>query len=101
MLWNTLIHSVLGVIGREAFVWSPQAIAGALGIAAAVQGIDMMTVYRRHVALFLASPAGEDAGEVRAFRQGLKIKLPQLYVLKVVWYSCITLLVAAAARALM
>lgn len=100
MLCNTLIHSAHGILGREVFLWSPQAVAGVLCISAAVQGIDMVVVYRRHYALFRTSPAGQDAAEVRAFRHGLKTKLPQLYLMKVVWYSFITLVVAAAARAL-
>lgn len=89
-----------GVLGREAFGWSWQALAGVLGISTVVQGIDMLAVYSRHNALFLASSAGQDPAAVYAFRQGLKIKLPQLYVMKVIWYSFITLTVAAIARAL-
>lgn len=101
MLWNTLIHAVLGVLGRNAFAWSLQGTAGAVGIAAVVQGIDMIRVYRYHNGRFLASPAGQSEDEIRAFRQGLKIKLPQLYILKILWYASITLLSAAVSRALM
>lgn len=98
MLMNTLIHAALGVIGRNVFVWSWEGAALAVGSAALIQAIDMVRLYRYHNTRFLASPAGESDEEIQRFRRGLKVKLPQIYLMKVVWYTIITVAVAAIAR---
>lgn len=98
MTWNTLLHTVLGVLGHKDFIWSQSGVVLAIIFAGIVQGIDMVRVFRYHHARFFSSPAAERPDEVVSFRHSLMVKLPQIYLFKVILYGLITLLAAGITR---
>jgi len=98
MIWNLLIHIIAGILGRNIFTFTLHGILWCLLITAIVQGIDMIRIYNYHKKrIEQASPHVKEE-QVRIFRKRTPIIMPQIYILKVLFYGAVTLVVSAIVR---
>jgi len=98
MIWNLFLHIIAGIVGRHIFTLKASGILWCLLIAAIVQGIDMIRVFKSHKKrIERASPQLREE-QMRNFRKRAPVIMPQIYVGKVLLYGAITLIVSAIAR---
>lgn len=98
MIWNLLIHIIAGIIGRNIFTIDLDGILWCLLIAIITQAVDMIRPYSYH-----KKRVDQAIPEVREkqminFRRRAPIIMPQIYILKVLFYGIVTLAVAGIAR---
>jgi hypothetical protein len=98
MIWNHLLHLGIGASVSSLFTWTTSGILAAILITAVVQGIDMFRIRRTILAMTMANPEPTRSEQLQAIRESGTAKLVQLYILKVVWYTFITLTAAQFAR---
>lgn len=98
MLWNTLIHIIAGILGRNIFIINIHGILWCLLVTAVVQGIDMIRVYKYHKKrVELSNPVIRE-DHMKNFRKRAPIIMPQIYIVKVIFYGLITLAIATIVR---
>jgi hypothetical protein len=99
MLLNHIIHIVLGIFVRNIFLWTIKDIIFCLVITSLIQGVDTVRFYLYCKNRLLAEhPDSIANGRFAAFQRSAVFKMSQLFILKILWYSGITMLTAAIAR---
>ncbi|MBA7647449.1 hypothetical protein ES703_55221 [subsurface metagenome] len=99
MVWNLLIHIIAGILGRNIFTLNFHGILWCLLIATIVQGIDMIRVYNYHKKRIERTTLVHIREEkMRNFKRRAPIIMPQIYIVKVLFYGAVTFAVAAIAR---
>ncbi len=99
MIWNHLLHILFGFLGHNLLTFSKEGLLICFSITAVVQGIDTMRFYSySKKRLMTESPESIQNGHLEAVKKDAPYKLFQLWLLKVAWYGCVSMLVAALFR---
>ncbi|MFA4853377.1 MAG: hypothetical protein WC599_12740 [Bacteroidales bacterium] len=96
MIWNLLLHSVMGYLGKDMFTFSTKGFIWLIAITMLVQGIDMFRFYKKQKNLVyktIDEKARQDKLE-HMKTNAHKYKIIQFYLMKVIFYGSVTLFVA-------
>ena len=100
MVLNLLIHISAGILGRNIFNINFPRILWCFLFVAIVQGIDMIRVYRYHKKRVDQAIPHLREEQMINFRRRAPIIVPQIYIVKVLFYGAVTLAVAAIVQRL-
>lgn len=96
MIRNIIIHIVLGYFGKTVFDFSINGIIWVLVISLVIQGLDMISYYRKQIKLVSRTidetARQEKIGYIKT--KAHRLKIFQLYVIKVLFYGALTLFTA-------
>lgn len=99
MAINLLAHILIAVIGNTIFHFTWIGVLIAVAICVFTQAIDSIRIYFYHKKRYGESPAAMSmTWEENARSSQYWLKMPQLYLVKVFFYSTIVLLIAYVAR---
>jgi len=99
LIWNHFLHILLGFLGHNFLTFSKEGLLICFSITAVVQGIDTMRFHFYSInRLMTESPDSIQNGHLEAVKKDAPYKLFQLWLLKVAWYGCVSMLVAALFR---
>ena len=99
MIWNLLLHIIAGIIGRHIFTLNLRGILWCLLITAMVQGVDMLRLYsyyKKRIEQTTLEHIREE--KLRIFRKRAPVTMPQIYIVKVLFFGFVTLAVAYISR---
>ena len=99
MIWNHLLHAFFGFLAHDVLTLSRKGLLICFTITAVVQGIDTMRFYSySKKRLITEVPDAIHDGRLESVNKDSLYKLPQLWLFKVVWYGCVSMIVAALFR---
>ena len=99
MIWNYLLQGFFAYIARNVLIFSVNGLLLCLLVTSVIQGIDTIWFYFYSKKRFLrGTPEAIHDGRLEAFKDGAVYKIPQLFIFKVIWYSCFSMGVAAVLR---
>lgn len=94
-----MMHIGAGILGRNIFTINLYGILWCFLFIAIVQGIDVIRVYSYHKKTIERTTLVHIREEkMRNFRRRAPIIMPEIYVVKVLFYGAVTLVVATIAR---
>ena len=100
MVLNLLIHIGAGILGKNIFNTSFPGILWCFLFVAIVQGIDMIRVYRYHKKRIDQAIPHLREEQMINFKRRVPIIMPQIYILKVLFYGAVMLAVATIVQRL-
>lgn len=100
MLFNHLLHIIVGILVPDMFRWSVGGVLAAAFISVGVQAVDVIRIRRQAIAMSMANPEPTRSQQLEAIRGSVgTYKLVQLFVYKTIWYALVTLAAAHITRA--
>ncbi|MFQ5586282.1 MAG: hypothetical protein ACE5GF_05600 [Thermodesulfobacteriota bacterium] len=100
MIWNFIMHILIGVLGTTFFQFTPKGIAFAVILTIATQGVDLIRVYRDKRAKIEKEPMRDKlrAVKLEEFRKEFQAELPKLYLRNVGIFTAVVIFAAELAR---
>jgi hypothetical protein len=100
MIWNYIMHILIGVLGTTFFQFTPKGIAFAVILTVATQGVDLIRVYRDKYAK-IEKEAMRDklrTAKLETFKREFKEELPKLYLKNVGIFTLVVIFAAEIGR---
>jgi hypothetical protein len=99
MIWNHLLHAFFGFFARDILIFSRKGFLICFAITAVVQGIDTIRFHFYSTQRLIREvPDAIHDGRLEAVKKDAIYKLPQLWLVKVLWYGSVSMFVAALFR---
>jgi len=98
MVWNFIIHIVIGLLGSEIFTWTVKGVLMSLLIVCVTQPSEMARIYMEGKRKIEKGPAGKQKAELEAFNKQFKKELPATLIQNIIMYTAIVLLAAEIIR---
>ncbi|MFQ5328569.1 MAG: hypothetical protein ACE5D4_01095 [Thermodesulfobacteriota bacterium] len=100
MIWNVIMHILIGVLGTTFFSFTPKGIAFAVILTVATQGVDLIRLYRDKLKRLENKPTRDKlrTANIEAFKREFKEKLPKLYLRNVGIFTLIVIFASEIGR---
>ena len=98
MLWNIVIHALIGMLGTQFFTLTASGVGFCLAIVSLTQVSEMLRYYLEEKKKIMEGPPSDQAARLETFRRELPQKLPSLFLQNLLLYSAIVLLAAEMGR---
>ncbi|MCP3676525.1 MAG: hypothetical protein GY721_02730 [Deltaproteobacteria bacterium] len=100
MIWNFIMHTLIGVLGTTFFHFTPKGIAFAVILTVATQGVDLIRLYRDKLKILENKPMRDKlrTANIEAFKREFKEELPKLYLRNVGIFTLVVIFAAELGR---
>lgn len=98
MVWNILVHIVIGILGTELFDWSAQGILYSLLVVCVTQPAEIARQYSTDKNKAAQKPAHQRKAEVAEFNKNFKKELISTLIQNIIMYMAIVLMSAEITR---
>ena len=100
MIWNYIMHILIGVLGTTFFSFTPKGIAFAVILTVATQGVDLIRLYRDKLAKIEKNAMRDKlrAAKVETFKREFKAELPKLYLRNVGIFTLVVIFASEIGR---
>ena len=98
MIWNVIMHALIGLLGTTFFHFTPKGVAFAVLLCFATQGVELFRVYRDKTHAIKKGAAQGQAVRLEEFKKEFKEALPRLYLKNVGIFTVIVIFAAELGR---
>ena len=98
MLWNLMMHALMGWLGAYYFDLSPEGIGMAVLVVCVTQAVDQIRVRKELWSEIEVMPIAERKEATRQLKASINKKMALVFVKNVILYTVIVLVVAEMAR---
>ena len=98
MIWNLIMHALIGLLGTTFFHFTPKGVAFALIVTLATQAVELFRIYREKKNTIERGGAKGRAAQLEEFNRDFKEALPQLYLKNVGIFTIVVIFAAELGR---
>lgn len=99
MIWNCIVHIVIGLLGTEFFDWTAEGLLVSLVVVCITQPSESLRQYTKEKNKISQSPPNKRKSQLEAFDKKFKKELAPILIQNIIMYMAIVLLSAEIARA--
>lgn len=98
MVWNVVVHIIIGLLGSDIFILTKGGIVMALVLVAGTQAFEVVRVYDNARKKIESLSESERNSKLEEFKKDLPVFIGKKYIMNVVYYTFLLLIAAQLVR---